>query len=61
MGVLHARDAKPANKGPELALQSQADGGIRTLDPRVRVGSGEETEASEGSSEGVNAMQIRLF
>jgi hypothetical protein len=45
----------------DLALQSQADGGIRTLDPALRASLGAETEGDGGTSEGINALQIRLF
>jgi DNA-binding PadR family transcriptional regulator len=31
---MYASDAVGKQQGPDLALQSQADGGIRTLDPR---------------------------
>jgi hypothetical protein len=36
----------------------QADGGIRTLDPRFTPALGAETEGDRGASEGINALQF---
>jgi hypothetical protein len=44
-----------------LYPRRQADGGIRTLDPLYESARGVETEGSEGASEGIDALQIRLF
>jgi hypothetical protein len=48
-------------KTNDLALQSQADGGFEPSTPLYESAQRGETEDPEGSPEGINALQIRLF
>jgi hypothetical protein len=60
--ICNASDAVGKQQGPDLALQSQAEGGIGNPRPPLYESTQEvEAEGSEGSSEGINALQIRLF